>query len=96
MSTQDLEGLWDGSERVFLALKLKGNISLEAGGLHDPGNTGIVEIEGIPASAAKVGFALHQDRPVCQLRQSLVGIFKEITGVQRDFCLLYTSDAADE
>ena len=82
MRAQQLERFWNSCERVLLTFKFERDVALEAGGLHDSRYTGIVEVESIPASAPKVGLALHENSSVGQLRQPVVWILEEIPGIE--------------
>ena len=78
---QQVKGLGDCGEGVLLALEFEGDVTLAPCLFHDAGNAGVVEVQGVPATAPKVGLALHENGPGGQLGQPRVGVLKEVAGV---------------
>jgi hypothetical protein len=52
--------------------------------VHDVGDAGIIEVEGVPGAAAEVGFGLEKDGAGGEEGELVVGVFEEVTGVEGD------------
>jgi hypothetical protein len=76
-----LEAPGNGGVGVFAPLHFEGDIAGVTGIPKEAGDSGVIEVQGVPLSSALIGFGLDEDGFRGDLREFVVGIFKEVAGI---------------
>ena len=69
---------------VFVAFEFERDIASEIVLSHDPGDTGIIQIECVPQAAAVVGLGLYENRLRGALFKLIIRIFEEVTRIEQN------------
>lgn len=82
--SQPGEAFWYCGFVVFVTFEFERDIALVVVFFHYAGDSGVIQIEGVPEAATIISFGLHEDGLRGALVELVIRVFEEISGIEQD------------